>query len=268
MTFTNSESTSATSSFTVDGSIAMTDGNGSFPDGTYVITSGGIYVGDHTLTFGNGSFKIVGGIDINQGGGTLTFGSALNANSVFQVPNAGSSGYAINTSTSSTLTIGSFTYVDLNGNVQIEGAATLGAGSYTINGFFSANSAGGGDFTALGVSIVASGQITFGQGYADIKLTAPATITTATLGTSPTIALATESTSTTTFTGGTSSTELVGAIYTPRSALSMINDGVISSNGSCSIVVASSINLSSSGSITSTCDGVTSTTLSVVSLVK
>jgi len=260
ITFANVFS-SASSTFYVSGGINATHGSLTFPNGYYNITSGGINSVSNNITFGNGSFNIGGGIQYSGGSGSVTFGSALDSNSVFQAT-SGSNGYAIDTSGGSSLTIGSFSNVDLNGNVDIAGNLTLGAATYTINGTFTAGATGGGTISGSAVSIVTSGAINFAGGFDSISLSAPTTIISSTLGSSSTIVLATESTATTGFYGGTTNTVLAGAIYAPRSQLSLYGGTVLTSNGACTVVDVASATFSGSGSFTTTCTVLSSTTTS------
>ena len=262
LTFSNASG----SAFYVAGGIDIGNGPGTFPSGTYVITSGdstgaGIDVnGGSTATFGSGSFAIAGGINVG-GGGSLTIGGALNANSVFQIPSVDNSGYAIETGGGSTLDLGcssssncpGFTNFDINGPMLLQGNVYLGSGAYTINGALDAGSAGGCCIVGTDVSIVTSGAITFGAGYSTISLTAPSTITGATQGTASTVVLASESSSASTIAAGASNTSVVGAVYIPNAALTLSGAGNLSGGGGCLQVVTNGISLAGSGAISTSC---------------
>ncbi len=266
ITFANVFS-SANSTFYVSGGINATHGSLTFPNGYYTITSGGINDASNNITFGNGSFIIAGGIQYSGGSGSVTFGSALDSNSVFQVPTS-TNGYAIDTSGSSSLTIGSFTEVDLNGNVTIAGNLTLGAGTYLIYGDFDANATGGGSISANSVSIIVEGAISFGQGYSSITITAPSTLTSSTLGTGSTIALASISSAASTVTAGASNTVIQGAVYLPNAAITFAGSGTITGNGGCTMMVMGSANFSGGGSFSTSCNGVANVTTAGASLVQ
>jgi hypothetical protein len=74
------------------------------------------------------------------------------------------------------------------------------------------------------------------------------------------VVLATNSSSTTAFYGGTTNTVLVGAIYAPKSALSLYGGTVLTSDGACTVVDVASASFSGSGSFTTTCTVLSSTT--------
>jgi Flp pilus assembly protein TadG len=275
MSFTNGSGT-ATSAFYVHGGIALENGGPvSFPDGAYFVDSGmsggslaGIDVGGSVaVTFGNGSFNIACGINIGASA-SLTFGSALattaQSPALFRVNNKQSSGTAcesdaINGSGASILKTGNFTYFDINGNVNSTGSIYFGSGLWTINGFLDADASGGSTLQGTDIQIVTSGQITIGQGYNKVDLTAPSTITTSTYGSAPSIVLASNSSAGTHITQGASSTTFTGAIYLPNSALTLDNNGSMTGNGSCMVLDVASITLGNSGAISTDCTGVNAT---------
>jgi Flp pilus assembly protein TadG len=273
MVFNNS-SGSSSSTFYVAGGINISGGTATFPNGSYTITNStgnGLYLGGGTTaSFGNGSFSISGasgGINI-QGSAKLTIGSQLNSSSVFQIPSVGSNAYAISTGGGSTLTIGSFANVDINGPVNLTSTLNLGAGTYTVNGAFSACSSGGGSITGIGVSIIASGAFCFGQGFSSVDLTAPVAVASGTQGTAPTVALASKS-ATATVTAGASSTVVVGAVYFPSAAMQFSGAGNLNGGGGCLQIVASSLTLSGGSGVSTNCSGLGSSAGSAaVSLVQ
>lgn len=258
LTFNNS------STFYVSGGIKVSNsGPTTFPDGTYVITSGdgtaGIDVSNNsTVTFGNGSFQIANGI--NLGNGRLKFGSAASSSSLFQVTGADRNGDAIETSGGTSLTIGAFPNVDLNGSFVPRGSVTLGGsaypGTYTIYGNLDATNAGGYPFTATNVSLIASGWIGFGAGFNNVTITAPAAVDSTTNGSLSTIALASDSTQSLTITAGAYNTKVNGAIYVPNGTLVLNGAGRLygGTDGSgCAEVVAKGIAVNAGGGITTTC---------------
>ena len=257
LTFTNGGGAS-TSTFYVAGGITVSQETATFPDGTYTIgaTSGtGIYVNSNaTVTFGNGSFIISGadgGITLGPSA-KLTIGSQLNGSSVFQITGiAYSYDDAIYTQSNSTLTIGGFTNFDVNGAVAMGGNVNFGAGTYTVNGAFSA-CASGGAITGTGVSIAASGALCFGAGYSSVNLSAPTTIDGSSVGSAATIALASSSTTAAAVTAGATSTVVVGAFYVPNAALTINGGGNLNGGGCCLQVVSASLTFSNDANGVST----------------
>ncbi len=256
LTITNTNAATP-SAFTVAGGITVSNGSASFPAGTYIVTSGdgtaGIDVsGGDKASFGNGSFQIAQGITIG-GGASLSIGAALTGSSVFQIPTTGSAGDAILTGGGSTLSLGSFTNFDLNGPMVLQSTLTLGTGAYTINGAVNVSSSGGGSVTGNNVSIVAAGPISFGAGFSTVSLTAPASITSATEGTAPTIVLASQSSSASVVTAGASNTMVVGGLYTPAAALQLAGAGTLTGGGNCLQIIAGSISLGGGSAISTNC---------------
>ncbi len=258
VTFANTNS-GTPSSFHVAGGISVPNGPVTFPDGIYTITSGdsgtGAAIdggGGATATFGKGGFDIAGGIYIG-GGGKLTLGGQLNSDSVFEIPTVDNNKYAIQTSGGSALTLGGFANFDINGPVLLAGNVTLGGGTYSINGLLDASTSGGNAITGTGVSIVTSGAISFGAGYSTISLSAPATITSATLGTAATVVLASNSAAGSSISAGASNTNVVGALYLPNASLSLSGAGNLTGGGGCLAAVSSGIALSGSGTISTDC---------------
>ncbi len=277
MTFNNTAG--STSTFNVKGGISIANGSAVFPNGTYNIDSAsastgacgysvGICSPSYAVTFGNGSFEIVGGIYLGPGA-HMTFGSAAGANPVFQIVSAAGNGNAITVGGGSALTIGSFTNVDINGPVSLSGSVTLGAGIYTINANISSTTgaatadtglnacpaSGGGTITGSGVSIITNGAFCFGAGFNSIDLTSPAGVTTPTLGNIDSLVLASDTTAATTVTSGATHTVVTGTIYVPHSALDLNGGGTLGEAATCLIIIASSITANSANGITSTCNG-------------
>ena len=260
-------------------------GPGTFPNGVYLISSGssatspGIIDSAYTVTFGNGSFNINDGISTG-GGSNLTFGSQGLTGDVFQVavtPASGSSaGVAISTGGGGSLTIGSFPNIDLNGAMNVTGNLNLGAGVYTINGAFDAAASGGDSITGgtsgaggNGTQIIAAGQVTLGQGYDSVSLTAPTALSSSSEGQFATVALASQSSLASSITQGASGTDIVGALYLPNSPLTLSGAGALSAGGSCLIVVASTLTVSGAGSVSTNCPNLSTTSASAsVSLIE
>jgi hypothetical protein len=257
LSFSNTNSSSL-STFSVAGGITVSNGHAVFPAGTYTIATAGnacaglCVSGGTSATFGNGSFVIADGISLG-GGGTLTIGNQQSSSSVFQIPNFINGDEAISTSGGSTLSIGSFPNVDVNGPVQLEGNAYLGAGTWTVNGTLDMASSGGGTFSAPDNTFIASGPIAFGAGFNSITLDAPNAISTGTEGQVSTVALASNSTTASTVESGASDTVVTGAIYFPDAALTESGAGNLTGNGSCLQVIANAITLSGGSTLTTNC---------------
>jgi hypothetical protein len=259
----------STSSFTISGGIADLLGPVTFPNGTYVITSGdgnqgaGIDVAaGQTAVFGTGSFNIAKGI--YEGSlGALTIGSATTAGTMFQIPTAGSNGYGIYTAGGGTLTMGSFPNQDINAPVDIQDSIVyLGAGTYTVNGAVTIGYTGGVSLTGNLLSIIASGALNVGAGYGVVNLAAPTTITGSTVGEASTVLFASNSTTTSTVSSGASTlTGDVGAIYTPNAAFSL-SGAILTAANACLQLVASSISVSGNSNLGTNCPSLGSTTAS------
>jgi len=261
------------SALTVNGNSAT------FPAGSYALTAAtgcsgscvGLTLGSSAVaTFGNGSYQISasnGGISVG-GSATLTIGSQIDNTSVFQITGITSTYNAINTSSLSTLTLGSFNNFDLNGAVNFGSSATLGAGTYTVNGAFNACS-NSGSLSGTSVSIIASGAVCFQDIY-PISLSAPTAITSATVGTASTIVVASSfastSISTPAVTVNTSNgtTTLVGALYMPNGPLTVTNGGNLLGNGNCLQVIATSMKFSNDAhGLATTCTGLGGSSASI-----
>jgi len=265
-----------------------------------------------SLTFdGPSTFVLSGGI-YNGGGASLTLGSGSTSNS-YNIGKAGD-GNSINAGTSQSLilddasgsgdifqTAGNITSGggsslvlpaaaehDINGNIDLSGNATLGAGIYTINGYFAIGaSAGGTTFTALGVTMVVSGTSTvtcngvassafcLGAGYSTVKLTAPTSTSTLGSGTAGLAVIGPQSSSNTSvaaFTTGATNTQVSGAFYFPNGQVTMsgaatLHDTVDS--GACLELIGSQVTLSGGSATGSTCAGLgTGSTGTTVNLVQ
>jgi hypothetical protein len=260
---------STTSSFTISGGIADLFGPMTFPNGTYVITSGDGFEGagidvaaGQTAIFGTGSFNIAKGI-YEGAGGALTIGSATTAGTLFQIPTATSGGYGIYTAGGGTLTMGSFPNLDINAPVDIQDSIVyLGAGTYTVTGAVTIARSGGASLNGNEISIVASGALNVGAGYTEVDMLAPTTITSSTVGEASTILLASNSTTTSVVSSGTSTlTGDVGAIYTPNASFAL-SGAILTGATSCLQLVASSITISGNSNLGTNCPSLGSTTAS------
>ncbi|QKC84518.1 hypothetical protein EB232_25590 [Mesorhizobium sp. NZP2077] len=250
--------------------------------------------GGSTLTFGSGttnSYKIGPGSNgdaITLGGGSTTImADATGANSVFQVVgnvNGGGGG--------SCFVVPAAAQHDISGNFAGSGAILLGAGVYTVDGYFALGGNGGGSANCNGSTISVSGaNVTLvlsgktksssgscngyvfcvAAGYSNIVLTAPQSGATAKLAViGPT---ATTNTGGATFAEGGSNAQISGAFYFPYGPIVM--NGGSSVLGSktdttkCLQMIGSRITLSGGTAAASECIAASSTSASSkVSLVQ
>ena len=209
---------------------------------TFVLPGGFWNNGGSTLTFGSGntnSYKIgpsSAGNAVNLGGGSKTYMyDALGSTSVFEVKghiNGGGGG--------SCFMVPAAAQHDIDGNFIASGAMVLGAGVYTVNGYFSLGANGGGSAAcptdtvsvkAIGVTLVLSGKnvpnggscngysFCVAAGYSGIQLEAPQTGATAKLAViGPTTAGVTAGA---TFAEGGSNAQISGAFYFPKGPITM-----------------------------------------------
>ncbi len=233
--------------------------------------------GGSTLTFGSGtsnSYKIGPGSNGDAitlgGGGTIIMADATGANSVFQVVgnvNAGGGG--------SCFVISAAAQHDISGNFMASGAVLMGAGVYTVDGYFTLGANGGGSANCGGSSISVSGtnvtlvlsgktRATSGScsgyvfciasGYSNIVLTAPQTGATAKLAVvGPT---STSNTGGATLTQGGSNAQISGAFYFPYGPITLSGGASIGSTTDttkCLQIIGSSITLSGGTAATSEC---------------
>ena len=270
------------STFTIaagsNGSALTIDGNSAtFPAGSYALTAAtscsgscvGLTLGSSAVaTFNNGSYQILGnngGISVGSGA-KLTIGSQIDNTSVFQI--TVSTGDAISTSSTSTLTLGSFNNFDLDGAVSFGYTTTLGAGTYTVNGSFSACSGTSGSVTGTNVQIMASGAVCFDSSTL-INLSAPTAISSATVGQLGTVVVASNFTSTSSTTPAVKvegETVLVGALYSPNGSLTVTSGGPLTDggNGNCLQVIATSMSFSQDAyGLTSSCSSLGGSSASI-----
>lgn len=260
---------------------------------TFELPGGFNNTGGSTLTLGSGtsnSYKIGPGSNGDAitlgGGGTIVMADATSGTGVFQVVgnvNAGGGG--------SCFVISAAAQHDIDGNFMASGAVLMGAGVYTVDGYFTLGANGGGSANCGGSSISVSGtnvtlvlsgktKATSGScngfvfcvaaGYSNIVLTAPQTGATAKLAViGPT---STSNTGGATFTQGGSNTQISGAFYFPYGPITLSGGASIGSTTDttkCLQIIGSSITLSGGTAATSECIAASGATASSkVSLVQ
>lgn len=308
-----------TKGLTTGGGATTTFGAGTFKIGISDNTCGGTarvsLCNTSTLTFGGPStFELPGGFN-NTGGATLTFGSGT-ANSYKIGP--GSNGDAITlgggskTLLADATSSGVFQVVgnvngggggscfvvpataqhDIEGNFIGSGAILLGAGIYTVDGYFALGGSGGGSASCGGstisisgtdVTLVLSGKaksssgscngyvFCVAAGYSNIVLTAPQSGATAKLAViGPT---STSVTAGATFAEGGSNAQISGAFYFPYGPIIMNGGSSVLGSATdatkCLQMIGSRITLSGGTAAASECIAATSaSTASKVSLVQ
>ncbi|WP_246740710.1 TadE/TadG family type IV pilus assembly protein [Mesorhizobium sp. NZP2298] len=250
--------------------------------------------GGSTLTFGSGttnSYKIGPGSNgdaITIGGGSTTImADATGASSVFQVVgnvNGGGGG--------SCFVVSAAAQHDISGNFIGSGAILLGAGVYTVDGYFALGGNGGGSANCNGSTISVSGaSVTLvlsgkaksssgscngyvfcvAAGYSNIVLTAPQSGATAKLAViGPT---ATTNTGGATFAEGGSNAQISGAFYFPYGPIVMNGGSSVlgskTDSTKCLQMIGSRITLSGGTTAASECIAAPSTSASSkVSLVQ
>ena len=267
--------------------------------GTTACNSGGYYsiCNSSTISFGGPSvFQLWAGIE-NDGGATLTLGTGT-TNSFSIGP--GGTGDALTLGGGSTLLladalgsanafqlVGNVTEItgggsclvlsaaaqhDIKGNFIGAGAVQLGAGVYTLDGYFALGGSGGGggacngsSFSLLGngVSIVLSGTATPGAGscagqsfciaagYSNITLTSPTSGGTAKLAViGPT---STGNATGATFAEGGSASQIAGLFYFPNGPLTMSGGAGLSGGAGCLQLVGSRVKLGGGAMLASAC---------------
>lgn len=245
---------------------------------TFELAAGFYNGGGATLTFGSGttnSFKIgpsSNGNAIELGGGSKTImADATGSGNVFQVRghvNGGGGG--------SCFIISAAANHDIDGNFIASGAVLMGAGVYTIDGYFVLGQSGGGSATcngqtfsvrAIDVTLIISGKnvsnsgacngfvFCIASGYSGVELTAPTTGPLAKVAVvGPQLASRTAGA---TFSQGGSNARISGAFYFPNGPLIM--DGGASAMGSatnpdmCLQLIGSRITLSGGTAVGSEC---------------
>jgi hypothetical protein len=233
---------------------------------TFVVASGIYNNGGSTLTLGSGttnSFNIGPASDGNAtnfgGGSTTSFADATGAGDIFQVVgNLYEGGGACTTFSAAS-------NHDIDGNINLAGGLSLGAGLYAISGYFTLGALSGGDVycQSVGANVGLSGTnvtiaiaatasysdysgntdgLYIGAGFSHISIVAPTSGTYANLAViGPTT---TSNTSGAQLTGGAFATSFGGAFYFPNGPLGL-NGGASMGNvaGSCFTIIASQITL-------------------------
>ncbi len=282
----------------------------SFGSGTFSIgrlsaacSDGGLYSICNTasLSFGGPATMVLQAGLYNGGGSTLSVGASSTLNS-YRFGN-GSTGLAMSVGGGSTTTLGDATsglfqlvggisagggacivlpatgQHDIYGSIKTAGGLVMGAGVYTITGYFDIGGSGGGDWTCnqqqVGVSAAnttlvigaaqtpsdsCSGQaLCVAAGFGHVVVTAPSTGTDANLAViGPTNGI----TAGASFTEGATSTIMSGAFYFPQGPLSLGGAASVSSGGNCLELIASQVALSGGSAAATICPnlgGATST---------
>ncbi len=268
--------------YTVAGGIVTGGGTTTtFSTGSYTVGDGtlgcnGAYYSicntGSSLSFGAANFAISGGI-YNGGGAALSLGAGSSANS-FAI-GAGSSGYAIQASGGSntsfggmsagtfqvagqiasgggsTLAFGAAPAFDINGNFNLAGSATLGAGTYSVAGNIAfGNGGGGGSVSGTGVSLIVADAFSVAAGYNSVTLTSPAS------GPLQNIAVAGNGPAGASFSQGASGNSLSGALYFPNAPISLSGAGNVGNGpGQCLEAIGATVTLSGGSALASTCPG-------------
>jgi len=243
---------------------------------TFQLSAGLYNNGGSRVTLGSGStnsYNFGASSDGNAlfigGGSTTTFYDATGSSSLFQFVgnvNAASGG-------GNCLTIGAAAQHDVKGYFSSAGGTSLGAGIYTVTGYFALGANGGGDVTCNGsyfgltgtnVTLVLGGASTpssgtcstyvfcLAAGFSNVTLTAP------TSGTMANLAIIGPASSSISggalFAEGSSSTSLSGALYFPNGPISVTGGASIGDkSGQCLQIVGSSVTLSGGTAAASSC---------------
>lgn len=260
---------------------------------TFELPGGLNNTGGAVITFGSGtsnSYKIGPGGNgdaITLGGGSTTIMADATSSGVFQVignVNGGGGG--------SCFVVPATAQHDIEGNFIASGAVLLGAGVYTIDGYFALGGSGGGSASCGGSTISVSGaNVTLvlsgkaksssgscngyvfcvAAGYSNIVLTAPQTGATAKLAViGPT---STSVTAGATFAEGGSNAQISGAFYFPYGPIIMNGGSSVlgspSDSSKCLQMIGSLITLSGGTAAASECIAASSSSASnKVSLVQ
>jgi Flp pilus assembly protein TadG len=272
-------------------SICNTGTNLTFAGPSQFTIQGGVYnSGGETLVLGNGttnSFdigKANDGDSFEQGGGaTTTFGDATGTGDVFQMQG----NLDVAAGGGSCLTLSAATNHYIGGYFATAGGTTMGAGVYTVNGYFALGPSGGGDVTCNGtavglnannVSLVIGGanvptsgnnanqSFYMGAGFSNVTLLAPTTGPTANLA----VVGPQTGTNGATLAEGASGADFSGAFYFPTEAVSMNGGSGLGSFGAnqCLMVVGSQVSLSGGATLASSCQGFGAGTTATVVLVQ
>lgn len=248
-------------------------GAATFGPGNYEVARGITVTGGSSATFaataGN-SYRVgtgSGGAAISLGGAaSLVYASGNSPASAFEVVGS------VNTGGGSCLALPPAAQHDVDGSLDLQGAAALGAGTYSVNGFVALGASSGGVSTCLGrdisleakdVSLVVSGKtlsksgqcagyaFCLGAGYRNAILTAPASgdlANIAVIGPQTTpggMALV----------AGASNFSMSGVLYFPRGPIVMDGGASAGSNGGgCLQMIATTITLRGGTTVASSCE--------------
>ena len=241
---------------------------------TFVLTAGISGAGGTTLNMGTGttnSYTIgpnAGGKAIVLGGGAkLTMADATGGGSLFKVVGH----IDVSSGGGSCLTLPAATNHDIKGYFVSAGGSILGAGSYTIDGYFHLGANGGGavtcNATSVGMSaanttfaISGSGTPTSGNcanyawcitgGFTNVTLTAPTSGTYAKL----LVVGPTGNTNGASFSGGASNVSLSGAFYFPNGPIRLAGGASLGNGtGQCLELIGSRIDMTGGTAVGSSC---------------
>ena len=275
-------------------SVCNTGTNLTFAGPSPFNSQGGVYnSGGETLVMGDGaanSFdigKAGDGNSFSQGGGAITtFGNATGAGDVFQLRG----NVDVASGGGSCLTLSAATNHYIGGYFASAGGTTMGAGVYTINGYFALGPNGGGDVTCGGaavgmnannVSLVIGGASTIsesvggttqnlsfymGAGFSNVTLMAPTSGPTANLA----VVGPQSGSNGAALSAGASGADFSGAFYFPTEAVSMDGGSGLGSFGAnqCLMLIGSQVSLSGGATLASSCQGFGAGTTSSVVLVE
>lgn len=282
---------------TTSGGVITTFGAGTFSMGRNTTTCNGTSTfslcngASGATTFaGPSTFRFQGGI-YNGDGSTLTMGSGTT--NIFQIGpsgagdaiylRGGSRTYLADAATfelggnlwapfggGSCLVISRAAHHDIRGNFNAAGAVVMGAGVYTIDGYFALGASNGGGVACPGysntvkatdVTIVVSGKTTptsgscsgmafcVAAGYNNIEITAPSTGTLAKLA----VIGPASGTAGATFAEGGSGGKISGAFYFPSGPISMSGGAGVSGGSYCLQLIGSLISLAGGTTAVSEC---------------
>ena len=234
-----------------------------FGAGTYVVGKDpNGYSINHTgdsLTFGAGNFSGTGGIFVS-GSSTLTFGpgdltlGASNSNAAIFLSGSSTLNMGagnlnadgdVTTNGNSEIVFGVGSRHNIDGDLSIKGAATLGAGRYTIDGSFDKSASR--DVTANNVTIIAAGNFNT-SGSSSLTLSAP---TSSAGGGIAGIAFASLSNADSAIEGSSQNT-IGGIMYIPNSDLSVRGSGTASSS-TCFALIVKTLTVTGSAGTASGC---------------
>jgi Flp pilus assembly protein TadG len=252
------------SSLSFAGPVNMTLSNGLDSGNTTMTIGAGSTANSYNLGPGNGTNKVfnVGG------GGKLTLADATSGGSFNAVGN-------ITTGGGSCLTLPAAAQHNIKGNISSAGGLTLGAGVYTINGYFALGENGGGavscaggniGLSANGVVLQVGGAATATgscngyvfcatAGFTNVTLVAPAEGATA-AGFAVIGPTSSARTGGALFAGGASGVSVSGVFYVPYGSLQMSGGaGLGDGSGACLELIAKDVTLSGGTALASTCTG-------------